>query len=651
MNIRSKLITAFLVAVTVPIIALVITTTVQTFTQSRDYFINSATQEIHQIDNAFELFFEGMKEHVRYMASDERLLAAAETSITNYIGRRADMTPLQNGVIESSIFKFHGQFRDKHPNLLNVYMGTETGGFIQYPPETMENYDPRKRPWYQQAKAAPGEAVITSPYQGISGGPMISIATTIKGASGNTIGVQSIDVTLDTLTKLVNGVKLGETGYVILVDQNGVVLADPRNKANNFKNIKELGGSPLYKALMTERDSHFTVDGEDGDLTVTTYRSPALNWQFVGVIESADIEAPAWSIVSTMMVVLVVMIIICSVLGVVMANRIVAPIHRISRSLRAISEGRGDLTQRLEVRGKDEISDLANYFNAFLDSIRDLITEIKQQSEHLYSASNNFTTMASSLQQASDKQERSIEQAATASNEMAAAAQEVAQSCISTQEATEQTDKASHSGLSIIRETVAQVEMLKTLTQDSSEATKELASESDNINQILNVIRSIAEQTNLLALNAAIESARAGEQGRGFAVVADEVRSLAQRSYGATEEIDGMLTKLIERTQFVSGKMATGLEQSEQATDQSSQARATFEQIGRLVQQIMDQITQIASAAEEQYQVSEEISRTISGMQSSTTDVSHASKGLSSNADNLLSLSKSLNELVGQFKV
>ena len=192
---------------------------------------------------------------------------------------------------------------------------------------------------------------------------------------------------------------------------------------------------------------------------------------------------------------------------------------------------------------------------------------------------------------------------------------------------------------------------MKQLTQDSSQATKQLESESDNINQILNVIRSIAEQTNLLALNAAIESARAGEQGRGFAVVADEVRSLAQRSYGATEEIDGMLTKLIERTQFVSNKMATGLDQSEQATEQSNQARATFEQISELVQQIMNQITQIASAAEEQYQVSEEISRTISGMQTSTTDVNHASKGLSSNADNLLSLSKNLNELVGQFKV
>ena len=189
------------------------------------------------------------------------------------------------------------------------------------------------------------------------------------------------------------------------------------------------------------------------------------------------------------------------------------------------------------------------------------------------------------------------------------------------------------------------------LTRDSSVATKELESESGNINQILSVIRSIAEQTNLLALNAAIESARAGEQGRGFAVVADEVRTLAQRSHGATEEINGMLSKLIERTQFVSGKMDTSLQQSERATEQSSQASKTFEDISGLVQQIMNQITQIATAAEQQYHVSEEISKNIVGMQSSTTDIGQASRGLSDNADSLLVLSRNLNELVGQFKL
>ena len=190
-----------------------------------------------------------------------------------------------------------------------------------------------------------------------------------------------------------------------------------------------------------------------------------------------------------------------------------------------------------------------------------------------------------------------------------------------------------------------------TLMRDASSATDELENESGNINKILNVIRDIAEQTNLLALNAAIESARAGEQGRGFAVVADEVRTLAKRSHGATEEIDSMLNKLVERTRFVSAKMTTSLEQSEQATTQSNEASETFEKIGLLVQQIMNQITQIATAAEQQYQVSEEISKNIVGMQASTSEVSKASQGLSNNAENLLSLSDDLNDLVGQFKL
>ncbi|WP_420933162.1 methyl-accepting chemotaxis protein [Alteromonas sp. A081] len=651
MNIRSKLITSFLVAVTVPIIVLVVTTTVQTFTQSRNYFVNSASQEIKQIDNAFELFFEGMKEHVRYLSDDVRVKSAANTSITNYINRSADMTPLSNGDIERNIYEFHGQFREKHPNLLNVYMGTETGGFIQYPAEPMTNYDPRKRPWYEQAKQAGGEAIITSPYQGVSGGPMISIATTIESDSGSVIGVQSIDVTLDTLTRLVNDVKIGESGYVILVDDNGVVLADPRNKSNNFKNVSELQNLAMYKALQTQNDNTFSVDTKEGEVTVTKYSSPNLKWQFIGVIESSDIEAPARSIVTTMMIVLVVMLVLCSVLGVLLADKIVAPILHISRSLKGIADGKGDLTQRLNVKTRDEIGELANYFNQFMNSIGDLISQIKAQAQTLHSSSQDFKAVAESLNQASEKQEQSIEQTATATNQMAAAAQEVARSCVSTQDATEQTDNASQSGRAIIKGTVVQVEQLMALMREASSATDELENESGNINKILNVIRDIAEQTNLLALNAAIESARAGEQGRGFAVVADEVRTLAKRSHGATEEIDSMLNKLVERTRFVSSKMTTSLEQSEQATKQSNEASEIFEKIGLLVKQIMNQITQIATAAEQQHQVSEEISKNIVGMQASTLEVSKASQGLSNNAENLLLLSDDLNDLVGQFKL
>ena len=651
MKIRSKLITSFFIAVTVPVVILVVTTTAQTFSQSRAYFIDSTQQEIKQIDNTFEIFFEGMKEHVRFMASDERLIATGNTTITSYVGVEKDMTPLQNGAIEAEIFRFHGQFREQHPNLLNVYMGSETGGFIQYPPERMNNYDPRKRPWYQSAKQAPGQAIITSPYQGISGGPMISVAITIAGPSGAVVGVQSIDVTLDTLTRLINEIRLGENGYVILIDDNGVVLADPRNTANNFKNIRELSGSPLYAAIAKQTEQSFTVDQPQGEVTVTTYRSPQLKWRFVGVIDSADIEAPAWNIVRTMMVVLVLMLVGCALLGVFLANRIVAPIFRVSASLKGIADGRGDLTQRLDVRGNDEVSELATYFNAFMDSIRDLVSEIKHQADSLHQSSNTFNSMAKSLRHASDKQESSIEMTAAATNEMAAAAQEVARNCVTTQTATEDTGQASQSGTLVIRDAVKQVEQLMQFTQDSTAAMKQLESESDNINQILNVIRGIAEQTNLLALNAAIEAARAGEQGRGFAVVADEVRTLAQRSHGATEEINGMLNNLVERTRFVSGKMSASLGQSEQATEQSNQARAIFEQIGDLLQGIRDQIAQISAAAEQQYKVSGDISRNITGMQASTKEVGQASRGLSDTSHDLLALSQRLNDLVGRFKL
>jgi methyl-accepting chemotaxis protein len=195
------------------------------------------------------------------------------------------------------------------------------------------------------------------------------------------------------------------------------------------------------------------------------------------------------------------------------------------------------------------------------------------------------------------------------------------------------------------------VSSLNKSLSESSQSMKSLELESENITKILDVIRSIAEQTNLLALNAAIEAARAGEQGRGFAVVADEVRTLAQRSRGATEEIDAVLMNLLDKTRVVSQQMAVNVEQSKQTIEKIEQANQSFNEISSLVGQMKENISRITQAADQQRSSSDLISDDISGINQSAKGIVNTADTLADGSNDLLVLSKDLTNLVGRFKV
>jgi methyl-accepting chemotaxis protein len=279
------------------------------------------------------------------------------------------------------------------------------------------------------------------------------------------------------------------------------------------------------------------------------------------------------------------------------------------------------------------------------------VQEIKNDSQLLADKSNQIGRNVEQIKDASHEQERAIEDSSHGTSAMASTSKEVASNCSTTLDMVSNAESSAEEGTKIIGAMVKDVTRLSNTISESASAMKELESESSNITQILSVIRGIAEQTNLLALNAAIEAARAGEQGRGFAVVADEVRTLAKRSHDATEEIDTMLNNLVDKTRFVSGKMSSSLDQSEQATAQSTHANKSFEDISQAVAQIRTRLDEIARSAETQNQSSQQIDRNITEIGNSVTGIADSSDTLANNARELMHLSSELNGLVGQFKV
>lgn len=650
MKMRTKLIAGFAITVIVPILAIAMLALSQAKSDGFTRFLATTHAEIRQVEKGFNLFFQQVKHNADFLAQ-ANVVKNVPTDVTTYMGAEKSMDPLAAVVGEADIFTLYETFGKTHQELLFVYLGTEQGGFIQYPAEPLGNYDPRQRPWYKLAQSARGKTVITEPYQGVTGQAMVSVAKAISNDNGQFVGVQSLDVTLATLTDIVSSINIGETGYLILVDGSGTVLADPKNADNNFKAISELS-SPIYTSLADNLSSKsFTIETSNNTLEATTYFSDDLNWRFVAVIEQDEILQSASEMKVFIGIIALIMIALFVVVGVILANRIVYPIEKVSEGLKEIAQGEGDLSKRLDVIGNDEISQLAKWFNQFLSTINDLVKDINHKSQILNDAATVSGAKVTEIMNASHEQEGSSEEAAKGTATLADVAKQVSDDCTIAMSDIVQAENFADEGNNDVRLAVNEVTSLNDSLSESSQAMTQLEKESENITKILDVIRGIAEQTNLLALNAAIEAARAGEQGRGFAVVADEVRTLAKRSHESTEEIDKVLNSLIEQTRLMSDKMASSVTRSQGAIEKAEKAHNSFDDISSAVSKVKQLISQISDAAQSQYDAADEINRDITGISDSVKHTAGSADELAEGSQQLVALSEDLRSLVNRFHV
>ncbi|TWX47161.1 methyl-accepting chemotaxis protein [Colwellia hornerae] len=651
MNIRSKLTLSFAATVILPIIAIAIVSISMTISKSSSNFVERTQDELRQVDNGFQLFFQQIKANVKFLA-ENKLTTQLPDNTHTYIDADHMMVPKDDSVEELDLYKLYEDFGTSHPDLLYVYTGTKEGGFVQYPLEELGGYDPRQRPWYKQALASPNAPIITEAYQDVIGKPVVTSAFVVKNKQGDIIGVQGMDVTLSTLTDILSNTKLGESGYLILIDESGTVLADAKTPENNFKSIKDLSSSSLFSILQKNPNQHhFSTEHLGEDVDVASYYSKELKWRFVGVIHSDEILAPAYSMSLTITVLALIMVTLFIAMGSWLANRIVQPINRVAEGLRDIAQGDGNLTKRLDIIGQDEVSELAQWFNQFLDSIHQLVVDIKTCASTLNMVANESGIQIADVKAVSHQQEKSIDNVNNLIATMTDIAHQTSNDCQESSTTIMKTEEYSKKGISLISITVSEVSSLNKSLSESSQSMRSLELESENITKILDVIRSIAEQTNLLALNAAIEAARAGEQGRGFAVVADEVRTLAQRSRDATEEIDAVLMNLLDKTRVVSQQMAVNVEQSKQTIEKIEQANQSFNEISSLVRQMKENISRITQAADQQCGSSDLINDNISGINQSAKGIVNTADTLADGSNDLLVVSKDLTNLVGHFKV
>lgn len=645
MKIKQKLTWAFAGIAGVPLglVALLITFNLRE--QARESFLDNSSREIRQVSNAMNLFFQGITQNVDYLALQPELIAT-HTNLNKYFEAHSQI--VAPGPQDERLLDVFDRLGRSHPDYAYISYGVADGGHVTWPMgQVLSQYDPRVRPWYQLAMANPGKTLRTAPY-GWADDVLVSTVRTVSNQLGKHGGVINIDVSLKGLTEIIKQIKLGESGYLMLIEDNGNVMVDPRDASHNFKPLAGLGSG--YAELASARQGlvELEIDGER--YMANVYPAPKLGWTFIGLIRKGEVMQSASNLTWLIMAITLSLAALFAVVGAAFAGLIVQPIRGVSEGLEQIAQGEGDLTASLHVHGRDETAQLAGWFNQFLGSIRALIQQIGSAAGRILTTSVGSTRVSSDMADAADRQREAVELVSTAFQEMVATANEVARSCSQAAQSADNSQQQAREGQQQIDAAVSSVERLSKEIDQSVQSIQQLERDSSAIQSILGTIRSIAEQTNLLALNAAIEAARAGEQGRGFAVVADEVRALAKRTAESTAEIDGLLGNLAACTAEVAGQMHASLQVSAQSVNRIGQARDSFSHIRASVDIIRDMNNQIATAAEEQHQVAEDINQHIARIHGDAQRVAELAQSAREDSQSLAGLSDELDRLVRRFR-
>ena len=577
---------------------------------------------------------------------------ATSRYISDWLSIRSDMM-LAN---ETSILNSDNADREmlitkRAGGFLSVYAGFEDGS-IAYGDKTEDwpaNYDPRTRPWYKDAMATNG-LIVTEPYQDFDGSIVVSFAKAFRGSKN---GVLAADLTVTSIIEEVLNVGLDNDGFSFLVDGNNNIVAYQDEKLSQ-QPLTEL--NPLLSAdkvqQLVNTSSISTVSWpEQGDKLIFVANVPHTDWS-LGIVVDKDMAFTSVTeqIQFTAIASIFLYFLIASISTYVI-TRLLKPLQTLSAALSQLAQGEGDLTQRIEVRRMDEIGELAQHVNQFLSQMQSMLSGIIHHSQELAVQAEQANQLSQQSSQQVETQQNDVNQIATAIHEMSATAAEVASHAELTANASQGSASACEDGQQVIEKNRQAIVELADQVSAASGIISELESNTQSINQILSTIREIAEQTNLLALNAAIEAARAGEQGRGFAVVADEVRVLSQRTHGSTEEIRNMIETLQNNTKLAVNSMESSTALAGTSVDYAQQAYESLNTITSAITEINDMALQIASAAEEQRAVSEDISRNTQGIKDASDILSEQAMRSSESATNMFNSANTVRTEVERFKV
>ena len=563
-------------------------------------------------------------------------------------------------------------------NILSAFFASATTGEYFKENERTSHYNGQpyyayKRGWWQEAMQVNKLYVGPISVDLTTGVASAVVQQPVYNAQRKLIGMGGVDLQLNKINDMVENIRFNGQGYGFLLDGNqkvvhfskatGHKLSITDEGANGKEGLdaleQQFTDTAGFKELNTQMRNNLkgsqmvTFKGEQ--FYVVYHRlqleQPHIDWYVGLLIPTSMIEEPVNAAVTATTTAVVIILIIILAMILWATHMISKPITTLTHIMRDIASGEGDLTQKIDINSQDEVGQLANHMNTFIDKLRAMMLETAAQAEQLSNAAAQLRHVSEQTNSEIQQEKQQVDSVSAAVTEMATTVLEISRNAQHTNNAAEEVQAITAEGAS--RSTQAQKVMTE-LALHIGEASKVVAGleqESNNIGALVDVINSIADQTNLLALNAAIEAARAGEHGRGFAVVADEVRSLASRTQESTDDIRNMISRLQQIAQQASVMMQQGQDQTEGSVLQTKEVLSSLHNIAQSVTKVQDQSHQIATSTEEQTVVAEDINTSLSAINNlvnSTADHAHT---LADEARDLSGLAAALNKTVNQFKL
>ena len=551
---------------------------------------------------------------------------------------------------------------------LEVYITRDQNGIIEQQKvanaadkylTSLNEFGIREAHWYLCAKDTLKPCIMEPYLYEIPSGDsvMLTSLTVPITKSGRFIGLAGVDLTLPTfqgLTEKLSSELYNGQAKVTLLSDIGLIVGSSHYKSKLGRPFKEAVSSNTYSELVKFKGQHGLFKTPSEYLVNYPINIKLANTQWSLLIEvpsNLALEGPnalaknmsdsANQLGVVILITGAVIALIAFIIMKVVVGTVVAPLEQIQQRVDNLASSEGDLTHTLHVDTHAELIALAGGFNAFLAKLRGLIAELKDVSSQTKQQGEIAQHIAIDTKHNVQSQFQEIESVVTAMNEMSATALEVARASEQSAQQADEINGLVVSSESSLSSAMSQVKTMSEEIKEANQAVEKVASRSKDITQILDVIRTISEQTNLLALNAAIEAARAGEHGRGFAVVADEVRALASKTRSSTDDISQLIDSLLLEVGNASTVIEKGVVRAQSAVDETSVAFEALHSVVVKVDEITNQITHIATAAEEQSLVTEEINRNL-------TLISDAASQLADLSTQAGDSSEALNALVAQ---